>query len=65
MKDFIIPWDETDRGTPAASGAPGGSSVVSSPQRRRTRCTKRLWSARAVRGGRAAAISNGGAKPLC
>ncbi|MCB1338801.1 MAG: molybdopterin-dependent oxidoreductase, partial [Maritimibacter sp.] len=22
MKDFIIPWDETDRGTPAASGAP-------------------------------------------
>ena len=22
MKDFIIPWDETDRGTPAAHGAP-------------------------------------------
>ena len=22
MKDFVIPWDETDRGTPAKAGAP-------------------------------------------
>ena len=27
MKDFIIPWDETDRGTPAAGGVPVTLSV--------------------------------------